>query len=143
MQQEQTPEQLHHGGSIQGRQAQEFPVGRENTIRDKPVAVRVEVGSVGTVRLKRKDTPRPHVLAPEQRLKDLQYRSISGLRQQSQQAALAFEQAPQYARNPKGPVTVRYGSEYLERRRPAGISLYKTGALVIGVPLPARRRRSQ
>jgi hypothetical protein len=70
-----------------------------------PMAMGIEVGAIGAVCLKRQDAAGPYVFSAEQRLKRFQYRSVSGLGQQTQQCVLAFEQAAQDSRDRKGPVT--------------------------------------
>jgi hypothetical protein len=57
------------------------------------MAMGVEIGSVGSEGLKRKDAAGSHLFSVKQGLKTFQYRCISGLGQQSQQGALALEQA--------------------------------------------------
>jgi hypothetical protein len=77
------------------------------------MAMGVEVGAVGSERLKGKDAAGAYIFSVEQGLKAFYYRGISGLGQQAEQTALALEQAAQYARDRKGPVTVGYGGEDL------------------------------
>ena len=54
-QKQQSAEQLHDGGSVQGRERQKLPIGRKSAIRDQPVAVGIEVRPVGAIRLKSLD----------------------------------------------------------------------------------------
>jgi len=63
------------------------------------VAVGVEVGAIGAEGLKRNDAAGADVFSVQQRLKGLQYGSIGGLGQQTQQRALSLEQAAQHSRD--------------------------------------------
>jgi hypothetical protein len=105
------------------------------------VAVRIEVCSIRAVRLKRQDAAGSYIFSAEQSLKGFQYRGIGGLGQQTQQCALALEQAAQHSRDGKGPVTVRNGGEDLARK----FFGKKDGALRLAagaeIPCPARERQ--
>ena len=102
---------LYFSQSGRGRKRQKLSIGGESAIGNNCVAVGVEISSEGAVRLKRNDTTGADILALEQGLEGFQYRSIGGLREQSQQRALALKQAAQDAGDRKGPVTVGYGGE--------------------------------
>lgn len=73
----------------------------------------LEVGAVGAEGLQRDDAAGPEVTAVKECLKTFQNRGVGGLRQQAEQLAVAFDQTAQDARDGKGPVAMRDGSQNL------------------------------
>ncbi len=104
------------------------------------MTMRIEVGPVSAVGLQRQDETGADVGAAEQGLKGFQYRGIGGLGQQSQQGALALEQASQHPWDGKGPVTVRDRGE-----NPGELFGKQDGAfgLTAGAKIPCATRERQ
>lgn len=115
-QQQHAAEYLQDGRGVQGRKRQKRSICGESSIGNNCVAVGVEVGAIGAEVLKRIDTAGADILSVQQRLNGLQYGSIGGLRQQTQQRGLALEQPALHSRDGKGPVAVRDGGENLGRK---------------------------
>ena len=115
-QQQHAAEYLQDGRGVQGRKRQKRSICGESSIGNNCVAVGVEVGAIGAEGPKRSDTAGADIFSVWQRLNGLQYGSIGGLRQQTQQRGLALEQPAQHSRDGKGPVAVRDGGENLGRK---------------------------
>ena len=76
---DQAAEDLHDRAGIERREGQELAIGREDSIGNDRVSVRIPVCAIGPVRLERNDAAGAYVVPIKQRLECLPDRGISGL----------------------------------------------------------------
>ena len=76
---DQAAEDLHDRTAIERREGQKLAIGREDSIGNDRVSVRIPVCPIGPVRLQRNDAAGAYVVPIEQRLESLPDRRISAL----------------------------------------------------------------
>jgi len=95
-QKEHAAEYFHCRRSIQRGERDKLSIGRESAIGDNPMAMRVEIGSIRSERLKGEATAGTDLFSADQPLKSFQDASIRGLGQQAQKCQIiaAFPAEP-------------------------------------------------
>ena len=126
--QEKTAKQLANRGGIERGEFEKLSSPGPDSIGNDGMAMRMEVGPIGTEGLNRQHTAGPNIFTVKQCLEGSADGLISGAGKEAQKAAFSLEEAADGFGNSEDPVSISYWREYVvceflgKQSRPLGLT---------------------